>query len=194
MKIIVLYSLYSEREKRLDLPSDIRKVISERQAAYRFTVSLRKEGGIAMSFFDDLGKKISQAGQTAVQKTKEMADVAKLNSAVSDEEKRIEDSYKEIGKLYVSLHAADHEADFDAYFSAIHEAENKIKEYRQQLKEIKGVVKCEKCGAEVAKDAAFCSSCGAPMPKEAPAEETPVAEAVEVASKPVQTENETTQQ
>lgn len=147
-----------------------------------------------MSFFDDLGKKISQAGQTAVQKTKEMADVAKLNSAVSDEEKRIEDSYKEIGKLYVSLHTADHEADFDAYFSAIQEAENKIKEYRQQLKEIKGVVKCEKCGAEVAKDAAFCSSCGAPMPKETPAEEAPVAEAVEVASEPVQTESETAQQ
>ena len=39
-----------------------------------------------MSFFDDLGKKLSQAGQTAVQKTKEMADVAKLNSAISDEE------------------------------------------------------------------------------------------------------------
>lgn len=147
-----------------------------------------------MSFFDDLGKKISQAGQTAVQKTKEMADAAKLNSAVSDEGKRIEDSYREIGKLYVSLHAADHEADFDAFFSAIQDSESKIKEYKLQLKEIKGVVICEKCGAEVAKEAMFCSACGAPMPKEAPAEEAiPVAEAVEVTSEPVQTENETAQ-
>ena len=133
-----------------------------------------------MSFFDDLGKKLSQAGQTAVQKTKEMADIAKLNSAISDEEKRIDDNYLQIGKLYVSLHDAEHEA------------EGKIKGYRQQIKDIKGIVKCEKCGAEVSKDAAFCSACGAPMPKEEPVvepqpiEETPVAEAQEIASEPVQ--------
>ncbi len=145
-----------------------------------------------MSFFDDLGKKLSQAGQTAVQKTKEMADVAKLNSAISDEEKRIDDNYLQIGKLYVSLHDAEHEADFDAFIAAIHEAEGKIKGYRQQIKDIKGIVKCEKCGAEVSKDAAFCSACGAPMPKEEPVvepqpiEETPVAEAQEIASEPVQ--------
>lgn len=123
-----------------------------------------------MAFFDDLGKKLSQAGQTAVQKTKEMADIAKLNSAISDEEKRIDGSYLEIGKLYVSLHDAEHEADFDGLIAAIHESEGKIKDYQQQIKDIKGVVKCEKCGAEVPNNAAFCSSCGAPMPVVTPVE------------------------
>lgn len=148
-----------------------------------------------MSFFDDLGKKISQVAQTAVQKTKEMADVAKLNSSISDEEKRINDNYLQIGKLYVSLHDAEHEADFDAFIAAIHESEGKIKGYQQQIKDIKGIVKCEKCGAEVSKDAAFCSSCGAPIPKEEPAaesqtiEESPVVEAQEIATEPVQETN-----
>jgi rubrerythrin len=129
-----------------------------------------------MAFFDDLGKKLSQAGQSAVQKTKEMADVAKLNSMVADEEKRIDESYLQIGKLYVSLHESNHEADFDGLISAIHESENKIKDYQNQIKDIKGVVKCEKCGAEVASNAAFCSSCGAPMPIIKPAAETEVPE------------------
>lgn len=148
-----------------------------------------------MSFFDDLEKKINKAGKTAVQKTKEMANVAKLNSTISDEEKRIDDNYLQIGKLYVSLHDAEHEADFDAFIAAIHESEGKIKEFKQQIKDIKGIVKCEKCGAEVSKDAAFCSACGAPMPKEEPVaapqpiEETPVAEAQEIASEPVQETN-----
>ena len=37
-----------------------------------------------MAFFDEIGKKLSQTGQGMVQKTKEMADVAKLNSNISD--------------------------------------------------------------------------------------------------------------
>ena len=43
-----------------------------------------------MAFFDDLGKKISQAGQNAVQKTKEMTDIARINGMISDEEKKAE--------------------------------------------------------------------------------------------------------
>ena len=32
-----------------------------------------------MAFFDDIGKKITQTGQSALQKTKELADVTRLN-------------------------------------------------------------------------------------------------------------------
>lgn len=124
-----------------------------------------------MSFFDDLGKKLSQAGQTAAQKTKEIAETAKLNSQISDEEKKINEYYLQIGKLYVSLHDENHEADFDELIGNLHESENKVKECRQQIKDIKGVVVCEKCGAEVSSGSAFCSTCGAPMPVVTPAEE-----------------------
>lgn len=123
-----------------------------------------------MSFFDDLGKKLSQAGQSAAQKTKEIAETAKLNSQISDEEKKINDFYLQIGKLYVSLHDENHEADFDELISSLHESENKVKECRQQIKDIKGVVVCEKCGAEVSNGSAFCSTCGAPLPVVSPVE------------------------
>ena len=119
-----------------------------------------------MAFFDGLGKKISNAGQTAVQKTKELADSARINSAISDEEKKTNNNYYQIGKLYVAKHPADFEEDFAGMISAIRESEIKIREYRQQLQDIKGAVHCEKCGAEVANNIAFCSSCGSPMPKQ----------------------------
>ena len=48
---------------------------------------------------------------------------------------------------------------------AIAEAEAKIRDYKKQIQDIKGVQRCEKCGAEVPNGAAFCSSCGATMPK-----------------------------
>ncbi|MCR5808854.1 MAG: zinc ribbon domain-containing protein [Clostridiales bacterium] len=125
-----------------------------------------------MSFFDELGKKISNAGQAAIQKTQEMASIAKLNGSISDEEKRINNAYTEIGKLYASLHAEDYEEGFAQLITGIKDAETKIANFKKQIQEIKGVVRCEKCGAEVASNVAFCSSCGAPMAK--PEEAEPV--------------------
>lgn len=137
-----------------------------------------------MAFFDELGKKISQAGQNAVQKGKELADIAKLNSAVYDEEKKIDDNYREIGKLYASLHGENPDVDFAPLIAAIHESEGKIVEYKQQIKDIKGVVCCEKCGAEVSSNAAFCSSCGAPMPVVKPVETQPEENSAQTESTP----------
>lgn len=118
-----------------------------------------------MAFFDELGKKISQTGQSAVKKTKDMAEVAKINSMISDEEKSINNNYYQIGKLYTSMHANDCESDFKGMIDSICESEKKIAEYKEQVQLIKGVVKCEKCGGEVSINSAFCNSCGAPMPK-----------------------------
>lgn len=122
-----------------------------------------------MAFLDDLSKKITQAGQTAVQKTKDVTDVARLNGVVSEEEKKINNYYYQIGKLYVAMHVSDYEADFEGMITAIRESEQKIADSRQQIQDIKGVVRCEKCGAEVSTNFDFCSSCGAPMPKRADA-------------------------
>ena len=118
-----------------------------------------------MAFFDDLGKKISQAGQSAVQKTKDMTDTVRINGAISEEEKKIDSYYYQIGKLYYAMHKTDYESDFAGMMAALQESEAKIREYRQQLQEIKGTVLCERCGTEVSGDAAFCNACGNPMPK-----------------------------
>ena len=122
-----------------------------------------------MAFFDDLGKKLSQAGQTAVQKTKEMTDIARLSGMISDEEKKVNNNYYQIGKLYLAMHASDFEDDFAGMISAIRESETKIADYKQQIQNIKGIVRCEKCGAEVQSGVSFCNSCGAPMPKKSEA-------------------------
>lgn len=107
---------------------------------------------------------MSQAGQTAVQKTKEMTDIARLNGAISEQEKKLSDTYLEIGKLYTLKHSEDYDGDFAPLIAAMKESENKIKEYRRQIQDIKGVVRCEKCGAEIGNNVAFCSSCGAKAP------------------------------
>ena len=112
--------------------------------------------------FNDLGKKISQAGQTAVQKTKDITDIARINGMIAEEEKQMDNNYYQIGKLYVALHKNDFEIDFEEMITAVFISQAKIEEYRKQIGDIKGVIWCEKCGAEISSNAAFCSACGAP--------------------------------
>lgn len=118
-----------------------------------------------MAFFDRLSKTVAEAGQKTIAKTKELADTSRLNMMISDEEKMINNQYLQIGKLYVSMHKDDFEEDFAGMIGAIAESETKIRDYRKQIQDIRGVQRCEKCGAEVPNGAAFCSACGAVMPK-----------------------------
>lgn len=118
-----------------------------------------------MAFLDNLGKKVSEAGQKTMQKTKEIADTSRLNSMISEEEKKINNNYFQIGKLYTSIHQKDYEEAFEGMINGIADSEEKIKDYKKQIQNIRGVMHCEKCGAEVPKDAAFCVACGTAIPK-----------------------------
>ncbi len=116
-----------------------------------------------MAFFEDLGKKISKAGQSVVDKGKELADITKINLSISDEERKIDECYKKIGKLFVEKIGDRAEGEFSELVSEVHTAENKISEYKQQIKDIKGITVCPKCAKELQADAIFCNHCGAKL-------------------------------
>ncbi len=118
-----------------------------------------------MGFLDDLGRKVTDAGQKTMQKTRGMSEVARINSLVSREETEVNNLYYQIGKLYVNIHGKDGEEDFVGMVTAVEELERQIFDYKKQIQEIRGIQHCEKCGAEVPKGVAFCSSCGAAMPQ-----------------------------
>ena len=111
-----------------------------------------------MGFFDDLGKRVSDVGQRAVQKTQEMSEVARFNSMITQNESKINDIYYQIGKLYANVH-------FVGMVKTVNELEQQNNEIRKKIQDVKGVQRCPKCGAEVPKEAAFCNFCGTPMPK-----------------------------
>lgn len=116
-----------------------------------------------MAFFDDLGKKLTRTSQDVVQKTKDTAEVIKLNSMISDEEKRINNLYSEVGRKYFELYSNSYEQELESMIIGIKEAKSKIEEYAEQIKKLKGIVRCPNCGGEVQYGAPFCSSCGTRM-------------------------------
>lgn len=126
-----------------------------------------------MGFFDNVGKSISNVGQSTVKMTKDFAEVSKMNAEIAEQEKKENAAYYQMGKLYFSKHQHDAEDEFVAQINMVIDAENKIKECRHQISVVKGVVVCPGCGAENPIGSSFCVSCGKAIPKDAsPLDET----------------------
>lgn len=118
-----------------------------------------------MAFWDNFEKKATDATANVVSKVKGVSDITRLNSMVSEEENRIREIYFKIGQTYVALHGRDNEAGFADLLNALKASQLKIEQCKQEIMDIRGVQKCERCGAEVAAGAAFCMTCGAQIPK-----------------------------
>lgn len=122
-----------------------------------------------MAFFEQIGKKITDAGQGVARETKNLADIARLNSSISDKEKRIAALYSEIGRAYYERHKNDAAAEEAASISEINTLFAEIEQNKDEISRIKGVTKCPNCGADVARGSAFCNSCGIAIAQSEPA-------------------------
>ena len=60
-----------------------------------------------MAFFDDVKKKVTQAGHSAAKSARDFSETAKLNSQISDAQKQINQLYTQIGYEIYCAHNAD---------------------------------------------------------------------------------------
>ena len=111
-----------------------------------------------MGFFDELGKKISDASQDMMQKGKDFADTTKLNSQIHDEERKISAVYTKIGKKYFEEFPQAAGAGYHDLVDEIHASQAKIAEYQDKLNALKAGVEAQvdkvKAEAEEVKDEA----------------------------------------
>lgn len=117
-----------------------------------------------MAFFDELGKKLTDGGQKAAEQARAFAEVNKLNSQVSEQEKKITQFYAQIGRDYYEAHTNDPEDCVKASVEAINLAKQTIEKLKAQITAIKGDSTCPKCGAAISKGTVFCSQCGEKIP------------------------------
>ncbi len=131
-----------------------------------------ERGTTTMAFnFDELTRKAKDVANKAADRTKDAAELVKLNVAIAGEQKEIDKNYRAIGEWFVS----EYEGEIpDAVREAV-EAVNASKAKIAELEASKPVreepaeteedasagKKCPICGAE--SDSKFCPQCGAPM-------------------------------
>ena len=96
-----------------------------------------------MGFFDELGKKISDASQDMMQKGKDFSDTTKLNSQIHDEERKISAVYTKIGKKYFEEFHQAAGAGYQDLVDEIHASQAKISEYQEKLNALKAGVEAQ---------------------------------------------------
>ena len=118
-----------------------------------------------MAFFNDIGKKISQAGHEAVEKTKDMAEVTRLNSVIKEKNEQADEIFRKLGEAYFNRHRNDAEPALRPMVAELISVKNVISESEKAIGEIKGVRRCPHCGEEVEEGLTVCPYCHRAMPK-----------------------------
>ena len=164
-----------------------------------------------MSFWEELGQRITQGSQGALQKTKAIAGVVTMNADISDSKRKIRDLHEELGKILVEDAFADltagrisellesddldslkREIDFKDWKEVltkvmyIKSEEEVIAINEEKIREYKEEDRCPACGRKVTKNMAFCPDCGAKIEhtKEEESAAEAVPEAAEAAAAP----------
>lgn len=86
-----------------------------------------------MPFFEDIGKKISNMGQTAVEKTKCSTETLRLNNQIREEQRLCKDLYQQIGQQYAQQYETNPDPAFESLMKQLHDAQERITSYQEQI-------------------------------------------------------------
>ena len=92
-----------------------------------------------MDFFSKVEETITTKGQEAVDKVKELAEIASLRSQIGTCEDMMKRNYMEIGRIYYENFGDMPEALFEKQCRNIKNAQRGIEELEKQIPEIKGI-------------------------------------------------------
>lgn len=119
--------------------------------------------------FDELTRKAKDVANKAADRTKDAAELVKLNVAISGEQKEIDKNYRAIGEWFVSEYEGEIPDAVRDLVEAVNASKAKIAEL-EASKPVReepaagapaGEKACPICGA--VSDSKFCPHCGAPM-------------------------------
>lgn len=113
-----------------------------------------------MGFMDGMISQITQAGQSTVQKAKDISDVAKLNNAISETESRIVGLYERIGYNIYCAYKNNPLPEVSEQIQQVTDLHQQIENCKAQIKAINAANLCPSCGAKIKSGAAYCSECG----------------------------------
>lgn len=133
-----------------------------------------------------IGDTITETGKSVGEKTKQVSSVAKFNAKIIASEHSVSENYTILGKFYYDTYKDSPAEEVAETVNSITASLETIADMKSQILAIKGMVKCQDCGAECPFEDNFCGKCGAKLEKPEPpveetAEEEEVLEAVEEA-------------
>ena len=107
-------------------------------------------------------EKLNQVTQSTISKSKEVAEVAKLNVENGSLNQSMKGIYTEVGKYVLENGLLSEDESVAAWASKAADIKADIESNAERIKALKNVNTCPGCGAEVPKTSKFCDKCGTP--------------------------------
>lgn len=114
-----------------------------------------------MAFFENIGKKITDAGQGVALQTKKLTDTTRLNAKIAENKEKMSQLLFEMGNDYYKKHRKDAACEEQEYIDQVNALFYDILKWQKEIEQIKSADVCKVCGARIEAGAAFCMSCGA---------------------------------
>lgn len=127
------------------------------------------------------GDKFNQITKSAVSKSKEMAEITRLNMEISNNEQKLKELAVQVGMCVVDRKLLSEDEQIAELTAQIETLRETIAKNQSLIQEIRSINICASCGAEVSRTSKFCDKCGSPMDRSAL--ETSAASAVPVCPK-----------
>lgn len=124
-----------------------------------------------MAFFEKMSGALAAKSKDVADKAKEVAEVGRLNGQINGQKNAIEKLYLEIGKMIYANREDWSSADLTGQLEQLDFAQAEVARLQQEILRVKGLRRCESCGAEVDVTMAFCPKCGAAKPEDVPGED-----------------------
>ena len=116
-----------------------------------------------MSLFDDIGRKLTQTGQTISTKATGIADSSKLSYQISTEERALAELYRQLGSIYYTHCAATADEKLKPTCDSIAQKLQLLSTLRTQEAAARGKRLCPSCGSECDFYQPFCYICKAEL-------------------------------
>lgn len=121
-----------------------------------------------MDFFNDLGKKFSQAARTVQVRTRESVESTKLAVDIRAARAELHDRYAELGRAYYESISGGAAGVDEALIRSVRESIAQIESLNQQRDRVNRQTRCPACGSVQSEEARFCANCGRAMPEKGP--------------------------
>ena len=118
-----------------------------------------------MAFLESLGESISHAGNAISQRANDFTLQSQLKHSIEQCQQRIDNDYHTLGTMvYMERkHLSQESMNYDQVIRDIDDTTTYMNGQIAQYDQLRGVVRCPNCGAEVAVGTPYCMCCGAPI-------------------------------
>lgn len=113
-----------------------------------------------MAFLDNVDRTLSQLGQSAIKKTKDMSEAVRLTNQIRDEEEKQAALFRKTGEYVYQQFPETSDEQLKSLLEQITSSKEKVRQCNEQLNNLKGSDRCPSCGAIIPSDSVFCSACG----------------------------------